>query len=42
MNRSVAPLKPAEDAVQIDSTQMGIEEVLETVHAMARERDLLG
>ena len=42
MNRSVAPLKPADDAIQIDSTQMGIEEVLETVHAMALERNLLG
>jgi cytidylate kinase len=42
MNRSLAPLKPADDAIQIDSTQMGIEEVLETVHAMALERNLLG
>ena len=42
MNRSVAPLKPADDAILIDSTQMSIEEVLETVQTMARERNLLG
>ncbi|MEH6492951.1 (d)CMP kinase [Halopseudomonas sp.] len=41
MNRSVAPLRPAEDAIQIDSTQMGIEEVLEMVHQEAQKRDLL-
>lgn len=42
MNRSVAPLKPADDAILIDSTQMNIEEVLESVQTMARERNLLG
>lgn len=42
MNRSVAPLKPADDAILIDSTQMSIEEVLESVQTMARERNLLG
>ena len=42
MNRSVAPLKPADDAIMIDSTQMSIEEVLESVQTMARERNLLG
>ncbi len=41
MNRSIAPLRPAEDAIQIDSTQMGIEEVLEMVHQEAQKRDLL-
>lgn len=30
-NRSVAPLKPAEDAIGIDSTSLGIEEVLALV-----------
>jgi cytidylate kinase len=41
MNRSVAPLRPAEDAIVIDSTEMGIEEVLEAVLALAAERGLL-
>jgi len=31
MNRSVAPLKPAEDALVLDSTDLGIEQVLENV-----------
>ncbi len=36
MNRAVAPLRPAVDAIEIDSTSMGIEEVVEAVlhHAM--------
>ncbi len=42
MNRSVAPLKPADDAILIDSTSMSIEEVLERVHAEAQKRDLVG
>lgn len=42
MNRSVAPLKPADDALIVDSTQMSIEQVLETVEQAARERGLLG
>ncbi|TVP92749.1 MAG: (d)CMP kinase [Pseudomonadaceae bacterium] len=41
MNRSVAPLVPAADALQIDSTSLSIEEVLETVMTEARKRDLL-
>lgn len=41
MNRSVAPLVPAIDALQIDSTSLSIEEVLETVMTEARKRDLL-
>ncbi|MEH6386582.1 (d)CMP kinase [Pseudomonas profundi] len=41
MNRSVAPLRPAEDALLIDSTSMTIDEVLEKVHAEALRRDLL-
>lgn len=42
MNRSIAPLRPAEDAVLIDSSHMSIENVLETVQAEARKRNLLG
>lgn len=41
INRSVAPLKPADDAVVIDSTQMSIEEVLDAVQEHARKRELL-
>lgn len=41
-NRSVAPLRPAEDALLIDSTRLSITEVLEAVHAEALRRDLLG
>ena len=37
-NRAVAPLKPAADALVIDSTSLGIEEVLERVLRAARER----
>lgn len=42
MNRSIAPLRPADDAVLLDSSQMSIENVLETVRSLARERNLLG
>lgn len=38
MNRSVAPLKPADDAFVIDSTDMGIEEVLQKVDAIVAEK----
>jgi CMP/dCMP kinase len=38
--RSVAPLKPADDAVVLDSTHMDIESVLEQVLRLARERGL--
>ena len=31
MNRAISPLKQAEDAVFLDSSDMGIEEVLETM-----------
>jgi cytidylate kinase len=40
MNRAVAPLKPAPDAVILDSTSMGIDEVLQTVLDQARHRGL--
>lgn len=42
MNRSVAPLRPADDAILLDSTHLSIEEVLESVLREARERDLQG
>jgi cytidylate kinase len=38
MNREVAPLKPAEDAVIIDSTQLNIEEVFDQVLAIVNEK----
>ena len=38
MNRSVSPLKPAEDAFVIDSTDMDIEEVLRNVEAIVTEK----
>lgn len=38
MNRSASPLKPAEDAMRLDSTSMTIEEVLTTVLEEARHR----
>ena len=31
MNRAISPLRQAEDAVLLDSSDMGIEEVLETM-----------
>jgi len=42
INRSIAPLRPADDAIQSDATQMSSEEVLEMVHQEAQKRDLLG
>jgi cytidylate kinase len=38
MSRDIAPLKPAEDAVILDSTEFSIEEVLEKVYQLAKER----
>jgi len=40
MNRSVAPLKPAQDAVVLDSTTMTIEQVLSAVLDEARHKGL--
>lgn len=37
MNRSVAPLKPADDAVVIDSTDMSIEQVLTNILGLAQK-----
>ena len=41
MNRAVAPLKPADDAIQIDSTELSIEEVFQKVLSAATEASLL-
>lgn len=40
-NRAVAPLKPAEDAVVIDTTELSIEAVLERVLQQASDRGLV-
>lgn len=40
-NRSVSPLKPAEDAVIVDSTSMGIEEVLGKIISEVKSRALI-
>lgn len=40
MNRAVAPLKPAPDAVRLDTTTMSIDEVLQAVLDEARHRGL--
>lgn len=39
-NRPLYPFRPAEDAVLIDTTQMGIEEVVERVLELIKERAL--
>ena len=39
-NRAVAPLKPARDAVELDSTDLSIEEVVERIASWWRERRL--
>jgi cytidylate kinase len=39
-SRAVAPLKPAPDAIVIDSTQLGIAQVVDRVLALAHERGL--
>ena len=41
MNRSVAPLKPADDAIVIDSTSMSIEAVFDQVLQAAKKAGLL-
>ena len=38
MNRAIAPLKQAEDAVLVDSSDMSIEEVVDAILAAAREK----
>ncbi|OLO03749.1 MULTISPECIES: (d)CMP kinase [Salinicola] len=41
MQRSVAPLKPAEDAVELDTTQLDIPEVVERIETLIAERNLV-
>ncbi len=38
MNREVSPLRPADDAIVIDSTTLDIEEVLQRVNAIVTEK----
>ena len=38
--REVAPLKPADDAVQLDSTELSIEQVLEQILSEVAKRDI--
>ncbi len=38
INRALAPLKPAEDAVVIDSSEMGIDEVVSFILAAINEK----
>ena len=40
MNRAVAPLKPADDAITIDSTDMSIETVFKSLLAIISEKNL--
>ncbi|WP_017245662.1 (d)CMP kinase [Stutzerimonas stutzeri] len=40
--RAVAPLKSAEDAIQLDSTTLSIEEVLQRILSEVADRDLVG
>ncbi|MGK9049897.1 (d)CMP kinase [Stutzerimonas chloritidismutans] len=40
--RAVAPLKPADDAVQLDSTTISIDEVLQKILSEVADRDLAG
>jgi cytidylate kinase len=42
MQRAVAPLKPAVDAVQLDSTELSIEQVMERILSEVANRDLVG
>ena len=39
-SRAIAPLKPADDAHIIDSTEMSIKEVLETIHNLIDESSI--
>jgi len=40
--RAVAPLKPAADAIQLDSTELSIEQVLERIMSEVALRDIAG
>ena len=39
-SRAISPLRPADDAHLIDSTDMGIDEVLKLIHSLLNELDL--
>ena len=39
-NRAITPLKPAEDAIIIDTSDMPIEDVVKTIEAKVREEDI--
>lgn len=41
MHREISPLKQAEDAILVDSSDMGIEEVVETIKNIYREKMLI-
>lgn len=41
-NRAVAPLRPADDAIVVDSTDLDVAQVVERVLQLARERGLVG
>jgi len=41
MNRATAPLKPADDAVTIDSSNMTIDQVMSEMMNLAKQRDLI-
>lgn len=41
MNRSTAPLRPAEDAIEVDSTQLSIAQVVDLILAEAKSRGLV-
>lgn len=38
-NRAVSPLKPAEDAVHVDTDNLSVEQVVDTILDIARERE---
>lgn len=40
MQRTVAPLKPADDAIELDTTQLDIPEVVERIETLLAERNL--
>ena len=42
MHREIAPLKQAEDAVLVDSSEMTIEEVVERIIRICQERKVQG
>ena len=42
IQRSASPLKPAEDAIVLDSTELSIEQVLERILSEVALRDITG